>query len=457
MLSMRFLIINTLFVKKATFLLFHFVIVLILCSGEQVSASDSIQNQKWNLHFQTTFIDQFHPTFKAPYRGDFSLDNNAENHFSVTATFYLGLKLWKGGSLYFNPEISGGEGFSLTRGVAGFPNGEVYRVSDPSPQVYVGRIWFRQVFSLSKFSVDVGDDLNQLAGKEPDCYISLNAGRFSMMDFFDNNAFSHDPRRQFYNWALMGNGAWDYPANTRGYTYGFVSELVKSTWGIKFGIAMVPTTANGSKMDDQIFRSNSFALEFQKPYHIKKQHGTIRLLTFFTQARMGNYHSAMQWGVDHDTTPDLTSSRELGHTKFGFGLNIEHFITPNIGLFLRTGWNDGRNETWAFTEIDQAISAGISLDGSLWKRNDDQLGISFLANGISSDHRFYLKNGGYGFIIGDGKLSYSPEIIGEVYYSIEFFKPWLWISPDYQLIINPAYNHDRGPVNAFGIRAHIEI
>jgi len=384
------------------------LIILIISVANLVNAqliNDSLEaGQRWNFHFQSTVTTQYHPAFHAKYSGLNSLDHFDESTISVTSTIFLGARLWKGAQAYFNPELSGGTGFSQTRGVAGFPNGEVYRVSDPTPHIYIARLYLRQLIALSDNKVFKTDDLNQLAVREPDSYLCIIAGKFSIMDFFDINAYSHEPRTQFYNWALMGNGAWDYPANTRGYTYGLVVELVKKTWAIRYGLVMIPTTPNGSRMDFNIWRSNSSALEFQKSYKMGRQSGIIRIMGFFTQAQMGNYQDAMNLGKAHDTIPILDSSRAFGHTKYGFGINVEHTISRNIGLFLRGSWNDGHNETFVFTEIDRALSLGISLSGLLWKMKDDNLGLAFLVNGLSADHKNFLKAGGYGFIIGDGSL-----------------------------------------------------
>jgi Carbohydrate-selective porin len=341
--------------------------------------------------------------------------------------------------------------------LAGFSNGEVYRVNDAAPKIYTARLFVKQVFSLSTDCQKVEDGMNQMSTNMPTSYFAVSAGKFSVMDFFDNNKFSHDPRTQFYNWALMGNGAWDYPANTRGYTYGIVAELVKPQWALRFTSVMVSTFANGPVMDNNILRSRSEALEFEHKYYIGSQTGVIRFITFLNEAKMGNYKKAIQWGTAHNIAPVVDSTNAIGRTKYGVGINIEHNLSDNLGLFLRASWNDGQNETWAFTEIDKAISLGGQLNGNIWNRNTDKLGFAILANGLSTDHKNYLKAGGYGFIIGDGKLNYQPEMIAELYYS---FKPKaypFWISPDYQFIINPAYNKDRSPVHALGIRAHIEF
>ena len=425
--------------------------------GVNAAEPDTVKGQFWNYHFQLTVLPQYHPAFKAAYTGENSLQKYEESTISLSATLFLGMRLWKGAQAYFNTEVSGGKGFSQTHGVAGFPNGEVYRVSDPSVHVYIGRLYLRQIFSLSKSSHRVEDDFNQLAGREPDTYMSLIAGKFSMMDFFDNNRFSHDPRTQFYNWALMGNGAWDYPANVRGYDYGLAMEFVRPKWAIRTALVTMPKEANGQQMEYNITKSLGSAVEFERKYHLGRQTGVLRAMAYFNLAPMGNYNQSISLGKQEDTIPDITLTRAEGRTKYGFGINLEQNLSRNFGLFMRAGWNDGQNETWVFTEIDRTVTLGLNIDGNLWKRDEDNFAFSIIVNGISSPHADYLKAGGMGFILGDGNLNYAPELIGEVYYSFQFFKKLLWICPDYQFMLNPGYNQDRGPANAFGLRVHIEI
>ena len=435
-----------------------FIVAMIISRfSAEASEGDTIKNQFWNYHFQLTLLPQYHPAFKADYSGENSLQKYEESTVSLSATLFFGMRLWKGAQIYFNPEASGGKGFSQTHGVAGFPNGEVYRVSDPSVHVYIGRLYLKQVFALSKSWHRSADDFNQLSGREPDTYLSLIAGKFSMMDFFDNNSFSHDPRVQFYNWALMGNGAWDYPANVRGYDYGLAGEFVRPKWAIRAAFVTMPTEANGQKMEYNITRSFGSAVEFEKKYSLGRQSGIIRAMAYFNLAPMGNYKQTVRLGREEDSIPDITLTRAEGRTKYGFGLNIEQNLDRNFGMFMWAGWNDGQNETWVFTEIDRTINLGLNIDGNLWQRDDDNLAIAFIMNGISSPHADYLRAGGMGFMIGDGGLNCAPEFIGEIYYSFQFFRKLLWICPDYQYILNPGYNQVRGPANAFGLRVHIEI
>ena len=437
------------------------VLIFLNFTGIYVHAQqerDSVRKeQTWNFHYQSTVISQYHPDFKAKYSGQNSLSSGSEATVSITGTLFFGFKLWKGATGYFNPEISGGSGFSQTRGAAGFPNGEVYRVSDAAPKVYVGRLFVRQVFALSDEYNFVEDDVNHIGQRELTSYLAVYAGKFSVMDFFDDNKYSHDPRTQFYNWSLMGNPAWDYPANTRGYTYGVTVELVKPKWGLRFATVLMPRNANGWIMDPDIANARAQAIEFEHKYSLGNQSGTLHLISYLNQSRMGNYKRAIDWGAANATTPAIDSVSRVGGTKYGFGINIEQTLTRNSGFFLRAGWNDGHNETWAFTEIDRHLSLGFSFKGTSWGREDDVLAIAQVINGISNDHKDYLKSGGYGFIIGDGALNYGQEWITEVYYSFKLLRYGLWLSPDYQLIINPAYNRDRGPIHAFGLRVHVEI
>lgn len=447
---------------KINFFISIFSLVLLLnCSifnSNSQSIVDSDSSKSWyNFHFQTTVITQAHPAFHARYSGANSLDSTAESHSSVSMTLYFAARLWKSASVYFNPELSGGEGFSQTTGVAGFPNGEIYRVSDPRPHIYIARIYFMQVFPLTNETVKMDDGFNSLCGTIPKSYLAVELGRFSLMDFYDANSFSHDPRTQFFNWALMGNGAWDYAANTRGYTYGINFELVKPDWSLRLASVVVPKVANGSNMDFRIFKVGSECLEYTRNFSIGTQKGSFRLVGYLNKANMGSYQKAIEWGIVKSQAPSVDSVAGSGKTKFGFGINIEQQLSKCLGFFLRAGWNDGHSETWEFTEIDRSISAGISINGNLWKREEDHIGIAQIINGLSPEHKNYLAAGGYGFIIGDSRLNYGLECISEFYYSYILKNSHMSLSPDYQFILNPAYNKDRGPVHAVGLRMHIEF
>lgn len=373
---------------------------------------------------------------------------------SLTSTLFVGRKLWKHAALYFNPEVSGGSGLSKTQGIAGYPNGETFRIGSTQPKLYLARLYLEQKFALSRESEQTEDNINQLASASPVRYLSLRAGKFSLSDFFDNNTFSHDPRTQFFNWSLMSAGAWDYPANTRGYTVGAVAEYHTPGYAIRAAVTQVPKEANGPDLHAFTTQAYGTVAEIEKTIPLpKKEHVIIRLAGFYNVADMGNYDEALAKLMPL-APPDVTDTRKEGRTKSGFYLNAE-YNKPNGGYFMRFSMNDGKNETWAFTEIDRSFAAGISFNGSKWKRSNDQWGIALVSNYLSKPHSSYLYSGGYGFIIGDGKLNYHAESIAEAYYSFSLARKHLFISPDYQFIFHPAYNADRGPIHVFGARFHI--
>jgi len=417
-------------------------------------STDSIKNETFSIHAQATIINQNKSGFSAKYSGDNSLTTQPEGQTSITSTLYLGARLWNGASAFINPEIAGGSGLSGALGVAASTNGETFRIGDPTPKIYVARLFFTQVIALSNKINYQTSDFNQLAGSLPEKYFSFTLGQVSISDFFDDNKFSHDPRTQFMSWGLMSNGAWDYPANTRGYTPSVVLEYVNQKDELRYAFSLIATTANGSVMNWNVGKAGSHTLEYTHRYALGNRDGAIRLLGFFTTGNMGNYLQAISL---NSSAPDIHSVERYGNTKFGFALNAEQDFSKSLGGFFRASWNDGQNETWAFTEIDRSITAGLSLTGDAWKRQNDNVGLAVVVSGLSDAHRDYLKAGGKGFMLGDGNLNYGLEQLAELYYNFQL-NPGIVLSGTYQLIINPGYNIDRsGPINVFSARLHIKI
>ncbi len=410
--------------------------------------------QRFSFHAQTTVITQYKPKFAAQYSGTNSLQPNEETQTSITSSLFATARLWKNANFIFNPEIAGGSGLSSALGVASSTNGETFRVGTADPKLYFARIAFRQLFSLDKKYTTQSNGVNQLAGEVPEKYVSITIGKISLCDYFDVNSFSHDPRKQFISWGLMNNGAFDYAANTRGYTPSFMIERVseKNEW--RYAFSMVPTTANGSDMNSQIQKANSETIEFAHHFQWKQKAGAIRLMSFLTTTDLGNYNQAV---AQNTINPNITSTEIYGRTKYGFFVNAEQWLTSSVGVFLRAGWNDGQNETWHFTEIDQSLSGGISGNGKKWNRNDDTWGAAIAISGISKAHQNYLKAGGKGFMLGDGNLNYGLENVFETYYSYSLMSNYLFLSVFYQLVVNPGYNTVRGPVNVFSVRFHYEL
>jgi high affinity Mn2+ porin len=347
-------------------------------------------------------------------------------------------------------------------GIAGFPNGDIERVGSPQPEAYVARLFLRETVNLGCATEHVPDGPNQVEGDRSVDRLTFQFGKMSATDVFDSNAYSHDPRMQFMNWSLMDFGAWDYPADTRGYAPGLTAEWNHENWALRYGAFMVPKRANAAIFDWKIGRALGQALEFERRYKLYDRPGAARILAFDNNAHMGLYRDAIDNAGNFSDAPAnsapvlaLFQSRAY-RSKYGFGLNAEQEIFKDFGGFLRASWNDGRTETWMFTEIDRSFSAGVTMKGSRWGRPEDVIGFAGVINGLSNDHRDFLKIGGNGFIVGDGRLSYSPEKIIETYYKLSVSEN-LFITTDYQYVDDPAYNQDRGPVSIFGARIHLEF
>jgi high affinity Mn2+ porin len=412
------------------------------------------QEQKWNVYLQATSIGQYHGSFNSPYEGPLSLISHPEAEVSLTTTAYLGLKL-SNTQFYFNPEVAGGRGFSGTNGIADFPNGEMPRVATATPKPYLARLYVTQDFGFGAKRDVIEPDMNQVAGTRPATRLSITLGRFTVTDFFDNNRYSHDPRTQFMSWAAMYNGAWDYPADTRGYTWGLVAEFHTRNWALRYGGVAMPKEANGPQFDRRLWRNHGQVVEGEADYSPGGHPGAVRLLYYWNRATAGTYAEAIQLAEDTGSTPDVTATRKVGTLKYGFGISADQEIRKDIGVFGRLGWNDGKTESFAFTAIDGLASGGVSITGTRWKRREDTAASAVTVNRISEVHALYLARGGLDFLIGDGKLHYGPEAVWETYYSARLF-PGFFATLDFQCIVNPAYNRDRGPVRAGSLRLHVE-
>jgi high affinity Mn2+ porin len=418
---------------------------------------DEDTTPKWlSAHGQSTVVTQGYGHFNSPYTGPLSLKIPGTAPFTrypttATADLFLAAQPWAGTLFVFNPEMAGGTGISQTNGIAGFPNGEATRVGAIEPTPFFARVYLQQTFGLGGEQETVADGPNQVAGTRDVNRITVRLGKMAAGDILDDNTYSHDPRVSFMNWGLMYNGAWDYPANVRGYTYGGTIELNQKWWALRYGIFQEPAIANGAPMDPHILRANGQVLEFEDRYLLGDRPGKLRLLAYLNNAHMGSYREAL---AEMPVGPDITLSRAY-RIKYGFGLNWEQELSDDVGVFGRLGWNDGQTESWAFTEIDSTASLGVLIKGCSWCRPGDRLGLALLANGLSNAHKDYLAAGGLGFIIGDGRLRYGPEEIVELFYNIEFRKG-IYTTVDFQAVNNPGYNRDRGPVGILGVRVHFE-
>jgi len=426
-----------------------------ICASIAVRAEDAPaplpEPRDWSLHAQSTYQVQTHGPFDAPYEGANSFQNRSETRGSFTATFYAGRRLWTGGEIFVNVELIAGQGLSRVLGLAAPPNGETYRVDSPQLKGNLARIFLRQTFDLGGGAHEgQEDDENRIKGLIPSHRIVVTLGKVSGTDIFDDNSYAHDPRTQFNNWSLWANAAWDYPADTRGYTWGVAAEWVRGPWAARLGVFMEPKEANGLEFDHDVANAHGGVLELAHKHALGERPGAVRLLAFRNHARMGIYRDAL---AASPTAPDVAATRAPGREKHGFGLNVEQEIVPRVGVFLRAGWNDGKTESWAFTEVERTVALGVSLDGGLWKRPDDAFGVGVAWNGVNADHRDYLAAGGLGYMLGDGALRYAPENVADVFYRFAPVK-FLAVSAEGQRFTNLAFNRDRGPVTVWGLRFH---
>ncbi len=407
---------------------------------------------------QYTWVRQYQSSFAAPYSGPLSLNPTGDVAGTHTVGAYFGWRLTDTLQAYVDIEKFMGAGVSGSTGLAGLTNGDVVRQGSNNlkKRPYVARRYLRYVVPLSKDMVETDRAMDQLGGKEAATRFEFKVGTMALNDDFDKNRYANSTRTQFMNWSLWNNGAWDFGADTRGYTNGIVAGYISPKWSLKAGIHQMPSEANGQDLDAPVLKARSENLELT----LSPADGglVLRLLAYRNLARMGNYRDAIDAAATaRRSLPDIRTQDKDRRKKTGFGLNVERPLADDgeTGLFLRAGWNDGRTESFAFTEIDQTITLGGQLSGAQWGRGDDRLAIAYASNGLSRDHRDYLKAGGSGFVLADDALNYGREQIIEAYYRIGILKH-LQLSPDVQYIRNPGMNTDRGPVTFVGFRLHLE-
>ncbi|TMG74804.1 MAG: carbohydrate porin, partial [Betaproteobacteria bacterium] len=409
-----------------------------------IGHAQEAQEEASGAKFQATYVWQRKSPFEAAYSGANSLSPSREKSYSFTATAALGTRTWRGGELYFDPEVAQGVPLSRLTGLGGFTNGEIARITGPDPTLYRARLFARQTWGFGGGKENVESDANQLAGSVDRRRLVLTAGNLSVLDLFDDNAYSHDPRTQFLNWSLMTHGAYDYAADARGYSWGLALEYFCDPWAFRAGRFIQPKEPNQLPLDSRILKHYGDQIEIERAHTVGGQPGKLRLLAFRNRARMARYQDALDLAAQTGGTPDINAVRTGEQVKRGFGVNFEQAISSDVGVFGRASWADGQTETYAFTEIDGSVSGGLSFNGGTYGRAQDTFGIAFARNRLSAEHRDYLAAGGLGFFIGDGRLNYRPETVVEAFYGLSVAKS-ARVSFDLQRIGNPAYNADRGP------------
>jgi high affinity Mn2+ porin len=410
------------------------------------------ESDRWEIHGQTTYLPQGYPRFRALYTGPNSLTPAPQVQATWSNSLFLNARLWEGGEVYYNPELLQGFGLNDTVGVAGFPSGEAQKSNFPYPHYNTSRLFLRQTFGFGGEQEELASGPNQLASKVDVSRLTLQAGKFAVLDIFDGNAYAKDTRKDFMNWSMWAPGAFDYSADKLGLTYGATAELNQKQWALRGGYFLMGAVSNSNNFDTRVFQRGTYVVELETRYSLFSLPGKLRTIAWLNSAFSGSYRETLN---NPALNLDIAQTR-TGRIKYGYVVSLEQALTDELGLFGRWSWNDGKTEIMAFTDIDASLSLGVSLKGTKWGRPDDVIGLGGAINAISRDHRDFLAAGGLGPLIGDGALNYRRERVLETYYAYALNKQ-LTLTGDYQLITNPAYNADRGPVHVFSGRFHGEF
>jgi high affinity Mn2+ porin len=416
------------------------------------------------LAAQYTFIEQWQTPLESPYQGIRSLHPDGDRQGTHTIGFYGGWAPRPWGQLYLDTEKFMGAGVSGGTGIGSVTDGDVIHAGEPGlkKDFYIARLYARFMLPLSGELAPVSRGQDQIPGTEASRRLEIKVGRLSVTDDFDRNTFANAARTQFLSTALWNDTAWDFAANTRGYTDGVVVGYVSPDWSLKYGMYRMPLYANGQTLET-LLRARGQNLELTLG---PAAPGTIvRLLAYRNTARMGDYSEALAIAAATGARPDVAATDQQGRHKTGYAVNAEQPLADdgNTALFVRLGWQDGQTEDFAFTEDDRVASGGAQLSGIHWARAEDRLGVGLVLEGLSDVHRDYLAAGGSGFLLGDGRLDYAHEEILETYYRAQ----WSWapggvalraqLTPDFQYVRNPGFNQDRGPVRFYALRVHLEF
>ena len=427
---------------------------LALCLALARASAQTSTPENFAVHVQATSVTQFHPAFASPYSGLNSLNAVASGRSTNDLTVYFGLRPWAGAELWLDPELDQGFGLSDTLGVAGFPSGEAYKVGASTPYLKLPRLFLRQTINLGGARQTVDADQTVLAGAQTADRIVLTIGKFGVVDVFDTNKYSHDPRSDFLNWSLIDAGTYDYAADAWGFTYGAAAEWYQGSWTLRAGLFDLSVVPNSPALDND-FGQFQYDAEIERRYQLGGRPGVLRITGFLTRGRMGDLAQALRQASLDGGPPALADVRRYA-SRSGISLNLEQQIGDDLGLFARAGVADGHKEVYEFTDIDDTVAAGLSLNGNRWGRAGDTVGLAGVINEISSLRAAYLNAGGLGLLIGDGRLPHAgPEMIVETNYNWAIVKA-LHLTFDYQFIANPAYNRDRGPVSVLGARLHAQ-
>ncbi len=412
-----------------------------------------LELDRFALHGQLTFIEQYAAPFRSPYLGPHSLDPN-QGRESLDIMYFVGVRLWQGAEFWIDPEFDQGFGIGNTEGIAGYPSGASFKVGSGVPYSRVQRFLIRQTIDLGGDKEKVPADQNQFAGSNTTDRLVLTVGKYSVSDVFDQNKYAQNPRKDFMNWALIDAGSFDYAADAWGYSYGAAAEWYQGLWTFRGGMFDLSKEPNGQDLDPN-FSQFQWIGEIERRYDLWSHPGKIAVTGFLTRARLGRYQDAITLSQITGGPADIAAVRQY-RSRMGLSGNLEQEITPDLGLFARAGFASGNIEPDSYTDIDRTVAAGLSLKGKQWGRPDDTFGLAGIVNGITKVHQQFLNAGGLGILVGDGQLPHPGlEQIIETYYLFPIYK---WNATiDYQFVANPAYNRDRGPVSIIAVRLETDF
>ncbi len=441
------------------------------------SGLHDMHDERWNAYGQATYISSWKPAFPAAYTNlngsPNSLTASAERSFTGTVTAYFGAKAWQGGEIYLAPEMISELPLSDLKGLGGsIQNFELQKTGSVSATWYKSRFYLKQTFNLGGETQKVASGPMQLAGSVDSHRLVFTGGNLSILDIFDKNSYAGDLRQQFLNMAFMTHAAYDFAADARGYTVGLAAEYYLDDWTLRLGRFATPQNPNDLPLDFRIFKYYGDQFEIEHRHSINHQAGAVRLLGYRNYEPMARFSDAIaayqnnpaqnaaacnsySYDSNNANAPDLCWARK-GNTKLGIGINFEQSLTDDLGVFMRGMYADGKTEVYSYTSSDRSFSIGGLLTGKRWGRAKDSLGLGYASNWLSATHVDYLNRGGVDGFIGDGKIRYQAEQVVDIFYKFNLFSS-IWATADYQHIINPAYNADRGPVDVYGLRAHFEF
>jgi high affinity Mn2+ porin len=435
-------------------------------------------DESWNAYGQFTYISSWKLPFTAPYTNTNgsvnSLVPDSERSFTGTFTLFFGVRLWPGGEAYLVPEVISERGLSGLKGLgSAIQNFELQKTGSETPQLYRARAYLRQNVDLGGTRIAKDSNPMQLGTVVHSRRLVFTVGNFTVLDVFDRNNATWDPRQTFLNMAFMTHSSWDFAADARGYSFGAAAELYWDDWAIRIGRMMPPGEPNVLPVETRIWKYYADALELEHDHVLFGRAGAVRLLGYRNYEVTGRFDDAIaayqadpvhdnaaacvgyNYGSGNASAPDLCWVRKP-NSKVGVGINVDQDVAQDVAVFLRAMYSDGQTEVDAFDPADRDLSFGVRAMGTLWHRRLDVTGIGYAMGWISDIHAQYLAMGGVDGFVGDGALRQAPETVVDVFYSWNLLKA-VWLTADYQHLWNPGFNADRGPVNILSGRVHAEF